>query len=295
MPFPHVRDRLMQMTKSISILAALAAASALTALCASATDDTVATADKAFVQAYEKGDMAAVKKLLDVDFTWIDTDGVYYAKDDALALGLKLLVPSGGDVKIVEHKYGKVVWIQENQGNKYAAHFWVERPTGWKLLHNSEIATRPASENPDGRSPYAIPCVNPCQVMPYVAVTDNEKAAIKGWQEQEDGVPEHWRMHIGDDQVVIGSYGVSTKVDRWNGISKRNPNAPKVGVSPVLFARMWDLGTAVVAIMIQPTYGGKAYWSSRVFAPNKDGLWMMMESYHTTIQASGVMNEVQGK
>jgi hypothetical protein len=265
------------------------------ALRAAGADDPVATTDQAFVQAYEKGDLAAVKKLLDADFTWIDTDGVFYSKDDALALGLKPLVPSGADVKIVEHKYGKVVWIQENVGNKYAAHFWVERPGGWKLLHNSEIATRPASENPDGRSPYTIPCVNPCQAMPYQAVTANEKAAIKGWQEQEDGTPEHWRMHIADDQVMIGSYGVSTKMDRWNGISKRNPNAPKVGVSPVLFARMWDLGTAVVAIMCQPTYNGKAYWSSRIFAPNKDGLWMMMESYHTTIQASGVMNEVQGK
>jgi hypothetical protein len=274
-----------------SILVFFAAAT----LAAAASGDPVAAIDQAFVQAYEKGDMSAVKKYLDPDFTWIDTDGVFYSKDDALALGLKPLVPSGSDVKIVEHKYGKVVWIQENQGNKYAAHFWVERPTGWKLLHNSEIATRPASENPDGRSPYAIPCVNPCQAMPYVAVTTNEKAAIKGWMEQEDGTPEHWRLHVADDQVVIGSYGVSTKMDRWNGISKRDPNAPKIGVSPVLFARMWDLGTAVVAIMCQPTYGGKAYWSSRVFAPNKDGLWMMMESYHTTIQASGVMNEVQGK
>ena len=131
--------------------------------------------------------------------------------------------------------------------------------------------------------------------MPYQPVTANEKAAIQGWKEQEDGTPEHWRLHVADDQVVIGSYGVSTKMDRWNFISKRDPNAPKVGVAPVLFARMWDVGTAVVAIMCQPTYGGKAYWSSRVFAPNKDGLWQMMESYHITIQASGVMNEVQGK
>jgi hypothetical protein len=280
--------------KTITLtLTALVAAAALSA----ATDagDTVVATDRAFVQAYEKGNMAAVKKYLDADFTWIDTDGVFYSKDDALALGLKPLVPSGDDVKIVEHKYGKVVWIQENVGNKYAAHFWVERPTGWKLLHNTEIATRPASENPDGRSPYAIPCVNPCEEMPYKPVTANEKAAIKGWMEQEDGTPEHWKLHVGDDQVVIGSYGVSTKMDRWNGISKRNPNAPKVGVAPVLFARMWDLDTAVVAIMCQPTYGGKAYWSSRIFAPNKDGLWMMMESYHTTIQAAGVMNEVQGK
>jgi hypothetical protein len=282
------------MTRSITLsLTALVAAAALSA----ATDagDPVAAADRAFVQAYEKGNMAVVKKYLDADFTWIDTDGVFYSKDDALALGLKPLVPGGDDVKIVEHKYGKVVWIQENIGNKYAAHFWVERPTGWKLLHNTEIATRPASENPDGRSPYAIPCVNPCEEMPYKPVTAHEKAAIKGWMEQEDGTPEHWKLHVGDDQVVIGSYGVSTKMDRWNGISKRNPNAPKVGVAPVLFARMWDLETAVVAIMCQPTYGGKAYWSSRIFAPNKDGLWMMMESYHTTIQAAGVMNEVQGK
>jgi hypothetical protein len=282
------------MMKTITLsLTALVATAALSA----ATDagDPVVATDRAFVQAFEKGNMAAVKKYLDADFTWIDTDGVFYSKDDALGLGLKPLVPSGDDVKIVEHKYGKVVWIQENIGNKYAAHFWVERPTGWKLLHNTEIATRPASENPDGRSPYAIPCVNPCEEMPYKPVTANEKAAIKGWMEQEDGTPEHWKLHVADDQVVIGSYGVSTKMDRWNGISKRNPNAPKVGVAPVLFARMWDLDTAVVAIMCQPTYGGKAYWSSRIFAPNKDGLWMMMESYHTTIQAAGVMNEVQGK
>jgi hypothetical protein len=262
---------------------------------AAGADDPVATIDKAFVQAYEKGDLNTVKKYLDADFTWIDTDGVLYFKDDVLALGLKPLVPSGGDVKIVEHKYGKVVWIQENEGNKYAAHFWVQRPAGWKLLHNSEIATRPASENPDGRSPYAVPCVNPCQAIPYQPVTANEKAAIKGWQEQEDGTPDHWKLHVADTQVVIGSYGVATKIDRWNGISKRSPDAPKVAASPLLFARMWDLGTAVVAIMCQPVYNGKPYWSSRVFAPNKDGLWMMMESYHTTIQAAGVMNEVQGK
>jgi len=277
---------------SATSLVLLAAAASLTA--ASGVDP-VAALDKSFVQAYEKGDMTTVKKYLDQDFTWIDTDGVFYFKDDALALHLKPLVPSTGDVKMVEHKYGKVVWIQENQGNKYAAHFWVERPGGWKLLHNTEIATRPRSENPDGRSPYAIPCVNPCQVLPYVAVTANEKAALKGWMEQEDGTPEHWRLHVADDQVVVGSYGVSTKQDRWKFISHRDPKAPKVGVAPVLFARMWDFGTAVVAVMCQPTYGGKAYWSSRVFAPNKDGLWMMMESYHTTIQASGVMNEVQGK
>jgi len=45
----------------------------------------------------------------------------------------------------------------------------------------------------------------------------------------------------------------------------------------------------VVMVSVQPTYGDKAYWSSRVLAPNESGLWQMMESYHNYILASPVM------
>jgi hypothetical protein len=31
-------------------------------------------------------------------------------------------------------------------------------------------------------------------------------------------------------------------------------------------------------VAIQPTYGDKTYWSSRVLAKNAAGLWQMMES-----------------
>ena len=40
--------------------------------------------------------------------------------------------------------------------------------------------------------------------------------------------------------------------------------------------------------------GGKAYWASRVFH-YQFGTWQMAESFHNTIQASGVMTEVEGK
>ena len=271
-------------------------AAGLATISVTAADDSVVQKDRTLVRALEKGDKAAADKLLDPDFTWIDTDGVMWAKEDAFRAGLKPLVPSESDVKIIEHRYGKVVWIQESQGNKYAAHFWVERPAGWRLLHTSEIATRPKSENPDGRPDFAIPCVNPCKEIPFKPVTPNEKEVLAAWREQEDGVPEHWSLHVPEENVVISSYGPLTKADRWSGIQKRiQSHAPEVGVSPVLWARMWDLDTAVVMIACQPTWAGKAYWASRVFAKNKDGLWMMTESYHTTIQASPIMNGIQGK
>ena len=69
----------------------------------------------------------------------------------------------------------------------------------------------------------------------------------------------------------------------------------EVGAAPALWIRTWDMGTAVVMIAVQPTYGERAYWSSRVLAPTKDGLWQMKESYHNYIAASGVMTEVQGE
>ena len=61
-----------------------------------------------------------------------------------------------------------------------------------------------------------------------------------------------------------------------------------------MWVRSWDFGDAVVAIMVQPTDGGKAYWSSRVYG-NHDGFWVMEESYHNTIKASPVMVGVPPK
>ena len=68
-------------------------------------------------------------------------------------------------------------------------------------------------------------------------------------------------------------------------IARPTPEHPFVSTTPAIYVKTWDFGDSVVAIMLQPTWGGKPYWSSRVFA-NHNGFWKMEESYHTTIQAS---------
>jgi hypothetical protein len=276
---------------TVAVLAGLGCAGIIIGCAKSSTaaQDPVMTADTAVVNALASGNMTEADQYLDNDFTWIDTDGVMWEKEDSARAHLKPLVPLGKDVKYVEHKYGKVVWIQESVGNKYAAHTWVERPSGWKLLINAEIATRPASENPDRRVNFAIPCVNPCQEVPYVPITDNEKATLAAWQDQEHG-GQHWYNHVPESNVVVSSYGVITKDQRWKFIQARmKSHAPEVSADPVTWMRTWDLGTAVVMICDQPTWNGKSYWASRVFAPDKQGTWEMYESYHTTIQKSPIL------
>ena len=263
---------------------------------AAAADDAVVTADKAVVAALAKGDKTTASKWLDPDFTWIDSEGIMWAKTDAFRGELKPLVPAAADTKIIEHKYGKsVVWIQWNQGNKYSARFWVKRASGWKLLHTTEIAAIPKRDFQTVEPTYDIPCNNPCKAVPYKPLTPGEKASLDEWQEQESS-QENWEKHVADnmDQRVVSTYGGASpsKADRIVGMNKRkaaNPNAPKVGAAPALWIRTWDFGDAVVMVSCQPTYGDKAYWSSRVLAPNESGLWQMMESYHNYILASAVM------
>jgi len=61
--------------------------------------------------------------------------------------------------------------------------------------------------------------------------------------------------------------------------------------APVAFGRGWDFGDAVVWVQLQPTYGDKPYWSTRVYA-EINGIWQMAESYHTYIKDAPVMAPV---
>src|ERR1700674_4683284 len=224
------------------VVACIAILAVLTSKPAAAADDAVVQADHVLVQALEKGDKAAAEKLLDADFTWIDSDGVMWAKEDAFRAGLKPLVGSAGDVKIIEHKCGKVVWIEESVGNNYVAHFWVERPKGWRLLHTTEIAVRERDFEPV-RPTYDIPCDNPCKEVPYKPISPGEKAALDEWQEQESSQA-NWEKHVADnfDQRVVSTYGgpSPSKADRIANMNKRkaaNPDAPKVGAAPGFWVR----------------------------------------------------------
>ena len=254
------------------------------------TESAALKADRALAAAYEKGDSAKVNKLLDSDFTWIDTDGIMWERPDVLRANLKPLVPMTAETQITEHAYanGKVVWIQDNLGNKFAAHTWVMRPGGYRLLQTNEIATRAPDGVPNVRANYDIPCINPCKEVPYKPISDSEKAALFAWQDQEGGVGMH-DMHMGDNVIVISSTTTTPRPSKTATAPKpqtpRKPGTFIEGAAPALWVRTWDFGDAVVAIMLQPTYGGKAYWSSRVYG-NHNGFWKMEESYHTTIQAS---------
>ena len=260
-----------------------------------AEDPAVTKADRDVFAALTKGDHSAANRWLDADFSWIDAQGIMWAKDDAFRANIKPLISTPpAESGMVVHSYGKVVFIQWRDGNNFSGHFWVKRPSGWKLLHANEL-TAQKRDYKTVEPTYDIPCNNPCKALPYKPVTEGEKAALEEWQDQESGQA-RWEVRVADDldQRAVSTYGGASgsKAERIAGMNKRkaeNPNAPKVGAAPALWIRTWDFGDAVVMVSVQPTYGDKPYWSSRVLAKNEQGLWQMMESYHNYILAAPVM------
>jgi hypothetical protein len=270
---------------AIALLAAIAQVAIMRAQTPAQSD--VVKADEAISKALAGGDRAAAEKLLDADFSWIDPDGVYYAtKAEAFAHGVKPLVATGGEVKVLEHRYGKVVYVERSEGDKkFSGHFWVQRPNGWRLLHINDLEVR-QRDYATVPTTFAVPCVNPCHTLPYKPLGAGEKSALAAWQEQESGTA-GWGKRVADnyDQRAINTYGgrSASKKDRLAGM--------EVGAAPVAYGRAWDFGDAVVWVQLQPTYGDKPYWSSRVYA-NINGLWQMAESYHTYIKDAPVMAPV---
>src|ERR1700680_1871583 len=100
----------------------------------SKNEETVVTSDKAAMAAFDKGDKATLARYLDRNFTWIDTDGNLFTKEDVLADGLRPLVGEGTGVDIIEHSYGEqVAWLQAHSKKNYVVRFWEKRPAGWKI------------------------------------------------------------------------------------------------------------------------------------------------------------------
>jgi hypothetical protein len=261
-----------------------------------APNDELTRMDATVTQALLSGDRAAAEAMLDKDFSWISPDGMYYADtDEVYRHGVKPIVGVGNNVKVLEHKYNKVVYIERSQDEKlFSGHFWVQRPEGWKLLNINEVEVR-ARDYKTVPITFDVPCWNPCQVLPYEPLGAGEKAALEAWQDQEN---DNWAYRIADnyDQRAINTYGgrSPSKADRAAGMARRaaeNPNRPTIGAAPVAWGRGWDFGDAVVWVQLQPTYGDKPYWSTRVYA-DINGIWQMAESYHTYIKDAPVMAPV---
>jgi hypothetical protein len=253
------------------------------------SDLAVIQGDRAFVQAVAKGDAGAVGKLLDAGFTWTDVDGKTIAGDEVLrAVPTDSLGDESG-AEVSERTYGQVGAVQASHGKIHILRMWVQRAGGWRLLVYHEVKQPDQPSNSPGSG--VKDCENPCKTVPFQPANEAEQSIIASWQALETGVTAHdadaWAPHIADEFVQISSNSdhVISKAGRIETLNKQKASGVGSAPAPLVSAKMFDFGSAVIMTCLHQPYSGKPIHVSRLWI-NRDGKWIMSISYQTTIQAA---------
>ena len=258
--------------------------------CSSAAenDPAVLTLDRQFVKAAASGESGSVAKFLDKDLTWTDTQGATVSTTDIAHALPKLALGHETSAEVTERTYGDVGAVNASQGKVHVLRLWVKRADGWKLLvyHEVEQLDQPSTSAGSG----VKECENPCKTVPYQPANQAERDIIASWQALETGVTAHdaaaWAPHIADEFIQISSNSdhVISKAGRMETLNKQKQSGVGSAPTPLVSAKMFDFGDAVIMTCLHQPYSGKPIHVSRLWI-QRDGKWIMAISYQTTIQA----------
>ena len=255
---------------------------------AAGADSAVLQADRQFIQSAAKPDPSALGKLLDADFTWTDSEGKTSTLADVLHSVPKPALGDGPGIDLTERTYGEVGAVTASSGKIHVLRLWVQRPAGWRLLVYHEVKQLDAPSNVKGTG--VNDCENPCKEVPFKPANASEAAIIASWQALETAVTHHdaagWAPHMADEFVQISSNSDHpiTKAARMQTLDKQKELGVGSAPSPLVSAKMYDFGDAVIMTCLHQPHHGKPVHVSRLWI-KRDGKWVMVYSFQTSIEA----------
>ena len=255
---------------------------------AAETDPAVLAIDSQFIKAAANGEVHSVTKVFDKDFTWTDADGTTLSATEVAHVLPKPVLGDESAVDVTERTYGDVAVVSAARNKIHVIRFWVKRPDGWKLLvyHEVKQLDQPSTSAGSG----VKDCENPCKSVPFQPANESELAIIASWQALETGVTGHdstaWAPHIADEFVQISSNSDHPidKHGRMETLDKQKISGVGSAPAPLVAAKMYDFGDAVIMTCLHQPFSGKPIHVSRLWI-KRDGQWVMAISYQTTIQA----------
>jgi hypothetical protein len=273
-------------TLAAAIFLVAAMFSARRPVSASGDEPAVLQADKAFLQAIGKADKNAVERLLDPDFTWIDSLGKSQTRAQVLQ---NFPAPANTDVDPEVRTYGRSAVVRANRGRVQVMRVWAKRPAGWQAVLYQEVTLAVKSEPASTGGAGSEDCENPCRNIPYQPETQSEKDAIVSWQ----GVMKAMANNDNDAYVplIAGEFTATdthhdrplNKADRIAQINKQKQTGDKPVPSALISARMFDFGETVMMIAREQRPAAKPYFNTRMWV-NRDARWQMLFSFNTRIE-----------
>lgn len=257
-------------------------------LAAAADDPAMLAADQSFVQAAAKSDAAALGKLLDSDFVWIDASGRVEKRAQVLGSVPKSGLSDAGGADVRRHDYGQVETVEANSGKMHVLRVWAKRPAGWRALVYQEVQSLDA---PPKTTPSASQdCQNPCKSVGYTPKNETEQAIITAYEGLETSAMTHnapdWDAHTGEEFIAASSYS-DRLLDKPTRLGElKRANMAGLAPTPLVSAKLSVFGDAAVLRSHHVANQAKPLEVTRVFV-KRDGKWVEVVSYQTAVQGGG--------
>jgi len=256
-----------------------------TLLFAEAPDQGMLQADRAFVEAAASADKPAFEKLLDAEFSWTDAAGKTLTRAEVLRDPPKLAFTNESQAQIKQYTYGELGDVQADLGRAHALRVWAKRAGGWKAIVYQEVLSLDA---PPSFAPGAgKDCQNPCKSVPFKPSNETERQVIMAYSKLETAATSRnsavFGTVVADEFVAISSN--SDKISDKRGRMEDFDHAKNGGVAPtpLISARMFDLGDAVLMTSEHQPDGGKPLRVTRVWV-RRAGSWVETLSYQTSVK-----------
>jgi hypothetical protein len=271
-----------------AICTIVAATSATIINAAMEEDRAVLQADGAFIQALKKADKPSLARLLDREFTWIDSNGKSLSRAQLLE---DLPPPANADVDAQEHTYGSSAVVRANRGKVQVMRIWARRAAGWRAVLYQEVTQVEKSEPPPAAEAESNECENPCKTVPFHPDTESEREAIISWQgvmrAMANNDADAYAPLIADEFTATDTHHDRpyNKADRLSQINKQKLAGARSVPPALVSARMFDFGDTVMMIAREQRANAKAkaYFNTRMWV-KREGRWQMLFSFNTRIE-----------
>jgi hypothetical protein len=290
---------------------AVLAVSLLTAILAetraqSALDDgaLVSAADRWLADAMRTGDRSVARRLLSLQFTFIDEGGRAHSRREFLGDLKNFPAAPTADQKIT--MYGLVAAVtgarkpaeeDTRDDTSFFLDIWVKQKGAWRTLAMQnvvladEAATALASRSEDAKAgEKAGECKNPCQTIPYRVRSPAEQDVLNAFLAIEKASiardAQEWSKHVAQEFVLYRS-GLPpiTKAERIAAIERQQAAGTAVTVGELQAVRLEVYGdaAAMLATEMAPDNSRPPYRAARLWA-RRNGQWLMTISVQTDIQ-----------
>ena len=258
---------------------------------------TVLAADQALGAAMRGGDSSTVRKLLSLQFTYIDADGKVHERKDCLA-ELKNLAAALATDPVVKI-YGRIGMVTGQRKSTdgrdvFFLDIWAKQKRAWRALASQDVVLatgdtpRPTSAPAAAAAPYD--CKNPCQSIPYRVRSSAEQDIVTSFQAIEKAAIAHnadeWAKHVADEFKLYGSgrppiprSGRIATINR----QKENNTAVTVGEVEAMRLAVYDDGAAMIASHVMPDNSRPSYRAARIWV-KRNGQWQMAVSVQTDVK-----------